>query len=160
MLDLQGGILLRRFLAAIVCITILFAFTGCGGSAKKTYHDGVYTARFKNYDSYGYKDFVRVEVKDGVVTHIDFNGINELGELKTDDKDYESQMTSVRDTNPKRYTADLINQMLDKENINEVDDVAGATWSSACFKKLYSELEQRMVAGDTTLLEVDNVPEK
>lgn len=142
-------------LALIICT---FALTGC--SSDKTYQDGIYTAQFREYDSYGYKDFLTLTVQDGVVTEMVYDAVNEQGAMRTDDQKIQQDMSAVRDTYPKKYTADLVNQYLEKQDIGEVATIAGASWSSESFKTLFLALEPQMEKGDTTLLSIDNVPEK
>lgn len=152
----------KKMRIIVPILFLIFALFACGKStAPQTLVDGTYTAEFKDYDSYGYKDYIIVEVKDGVVAKVQYNGINADGMLKTEDEKYQSSMEKTQDTYPKRYTADLANQLLEKGEIAKVDDIAGASWSSECFKALYNALLQKnMPAGDVSLLVVDNVPEK
>lgn len=154
---------MRKIGAMILASMLLvWGMTGCGGQQQATeLVDGTYTAEFKEYDSYGYKDYVRVTVEGGVVTQVEYNGVNADGDLKTADEKYQSDMEKTQDTYPARYTADLANQLLEKGTIDQVDDIAGATWSSECFKALYKALAaDNMVTGSTETLLVDNVPEK
>ena len=145
-----------------VFLLLVFGLFGCGGQQQeKPLVDGTYTAEFKEFDSYGYKDFIQVVVQDGTVVKVEYNGRNADGGLKTADEKYRSDMEKTQDTYPGRYTADLGNQLLEKGAITQVDDIAGATWSSECFKALYTALAQNnMTTGDTAPLLVDNVPEK
>ena len=150
---------LASFIAAsLLCCVLLVS---CKGEASsKQYHDGVYTAEFENYDSYGYKDFIRVTVEDGAVEKVEYDAVNSDGQLRSMDGDYEKRMQSQQDTYPQKYSADLVNQFMENGAIDEVDDVAGASWSSACFRALYKALEMQMLNGETDLLLVANVPEK
>lgn len=141
----------------LICLSLL---GGCGKQESKVFVDGTYTAEFENFDSYGYKDFIEVSVKDGVVTDVRYDGKAEDGALKTADEKYESDMQALNDTYPSKYTADLENQYLEKQNIDGVDALAGATYSSDSFKALFTALEVQMQAGDTTPLVVENVPVK
>ncbi len=147
----------------VICLLMTGLMTAlslaaCGGPA--TYQDGTYAAEFREYDSYGYKDFLRVTVKDGAVTEVVYNAHDANGALKTDDADYASRMASVQDTNPERYTADLQNQLLQAQSIEDVAVIAGATWSSECFSVLFTALEESMYGGSSGLVLVDNVPER
>lgn len=152
----------RKTLKYVVIFLILLTFFGCTQQKKQqALVDGTYTAEFKDYDAYGYKDFITVEVENGLVVKVQFDGKNAEGALKTGDEKYQNDMEKTQETAPKRYTADLSNQLLEKGDIAQVDDIAGATWSSECFKALYNALLQaNMATGDTATLLVDNVPEK
>lgn len=150
--------MLRKISAAFTVLACVLVLAGCGG--EKVYQDGIYSAQFKEYDSYGYKDFLTVTVKDGAVTEMVYNGISEDGTLRTDDSKLQNDMESTQGTYPKKYTSDLVNQFLEAQDIKGVDAVAGASWSSESFKTLFKELEDSIYKGDTALVEVDNVPEK
>lgn len=147
----------RALLVAALCIGLL---AGCAKPKEKVFTDGTYKAEFAEFDSYGYKDFVEVKVESGVVTDIRYNGMNAEGHLKTEDLNYESDMQSLQDTWPVKYTTDLQNQYLEKQGIAGVDALAGATYSSDSFTALMTALEDAMVEGNTETLVVENVPVK
>lgn len=155
---------MRKFtLAAMAMAFGLLLLSSCGViSQSGTYQNGVYRAEFEGYDSYGYRDFIEVTVQDGTVTAIVYNGVNEEGTLKTEDEKYATDMqAAVHDTYPQKYTSDLINQMLEKQDIEKVDILAGATYSSQSFKTLFNALRQNMLAGNEETVVVANIaPQK
>lgn len=150
---------MRRFaavlLAVLLCVGLL---AGCKDDA--AYADGTYYAEFEEFDSYGYKDYMRVTVEDGVVTALEYNAVNADGTLRTQDDKYRQNMESVNETYPEKYTADLVNQFMESKDIDKLDAIAGATWSSDSFKALYKALQLNMAVGDTSTQLVENVPEK
>ncbi|MGL4667538.1 MAG: FMN-binding protein [Saezia sp.] len=142
----------------VMVFTLLLTTTGC---AKEQYfQDGNYTAEFAGFDSRGYKDFLRVTVKDKLVTHIEFDAMNKDENLKSQDTKYEADMKKVQSTYPTKYSADLINQYLDVQYITKVDAIAGATYSSDGFIALFTALEKNMLKGNTEKVVVENVPIK
>ncbi len=154
---------MQRCLAACAAFMFLaFGLCACGAQEKDVqWVDGTYTAEFKEYDSYGYKDYLVLTVQDGGITAVEYDGKNAEGTLKTAEEKYGADMEKTQGTSPVRYTADLGNQLVEKGLIDQVDDIAGATWSSECFKALFNALaENSLPSGDTSLLLVDNVPEK
>lgn len=146
---------ITAFCALLLCCVLL---PGC--SADEVYQDGQYTAQFKEYDSYGYKEYLTATVAGGEVTELVYNAVDEDGGLRTEDEKYRQNMESAVDNYPEKYTKDLVNQLLETQDIEAVDNVAGATWSSHSFKALYTALEVQMLAGNTATTLVDNVPEK
>lgn len=144
-------------LCAALLVATAFVLAGCG-EEEKTYSDGVYSAEFVDFDSYGYKDFMRVTVTDGVVVELLYDGLNPEGGLKSEDEKYQADMEAVQQTYPKKYTSDLVNQYLENHDIGKVDTVAGATYSSDSFRALFTAIEESMVAGSTDPLVVENVP--
>ena len=119
---------MQRFGALVLAVLLsTLGFAGCGkGQQGKKLVDGVYRAEFKDYDSYGYRDYVQVTVEDGTVVKVEYDGTNTEGNLKTKDEKYQKDMEKTQDTNPTRYTSDLTNQLMEKGSIDQVDDVAGA----------------------------------
>lgn len=145
---------LGMFLLAALTLVLLLA--GC--AQEQYFHDGTYTAEFEDFDGRGYKDYIRVTVKDKVVTSIEYDAVNEEGALKSADEKYASDMQKVQDTYPDKYTADLINQYMEAQSISGVDALAGATYSSDAFTALFTELEKSMLSGDTETVTVANIP--
>ncbi len=141
----------------MVCFVCVLGMAGCAGEAQ--YRDGTYMVEFRDFDGYGYKDFMRATVEGGEIVQLEYNATNSDGTLRTEDADYEERMSLVQDTYPARYTGDLVNQYMSSGSIDEVDTVAGATWSSECFRALFEALEVQIQAGDTSVVQVDNVPE-
>lgn len=152
---------MHRKLAVLLSLVLgVLLFAGCTDLGSKTYMDGTYYAEYVDFDSYGYKDYLWVTVEDGAVKSIEYNGKNEDGLKKTDDEKYQSEMQAVLDTYPRKYTADMVNQYLEKQDIDAVDTLAGATYSFESFKALFLALEPQMVKGDTTAIAVPNIPVK
>ncbi len=143
------------FFTATFCVLLLAA---CSGG--KTFKDGVYHAEFETYDSRGYKDFIDVTVQDAKVTTISYDARAEDGSLRTGDAKYQKDMEAVQETYPARYSQDLVNQYLEDQNIDGVDTVAGATYSTESFIALFKALEPNMVSGNTDPLTLPNIPEK
>lgn len=132
-------------------LAIALVFTGCGSKNNPTtYKDGTYTAEFDQYDGDGYKTQLIVTVQDGEVSKMVFDAINANGELKSQDQKMNEQMQQVQGTNPTQYAQDLINQFMAQNDIDKVDDVAGATVASQSFKTLFKALEKNMASGDET----------
>ncbi len=142
----------------IACLLFVGLLAACGGS--KVYQDGEYRAEFAKFDSYGYKDYLTLTVEDGSITKVEYNARDAEGLLRTEDEKYAQEMEAVRETYPELYTTNLINQLLEKQDIEKVDMIAGATYSSDSFKALFTALEENMQEGNTELLLVENVPTK
>lgn len=139
---------MRRFMAVLlVALFCGFALFAC--SSETEYKDGTYRAEYSAYDTYGYKAYLVVTVQGGVVTAMEFDAVMEDGSLKSQDENYQKDMESVQGTYPAKYSADLVNQYLTTKNINEVDDIAGATEASQSFKSLFAALEPSMISGNT-----------
>ena len=151
-------------IAKLLCVAVLclFAFSACSESALTNLKDGSYRAEYKNFDAYGWKDFIEVTVVDGEISELVFDAVNiKDGSLKSEDEAYKKQMEPIVGTYPAKYNADLINQFLESGKISAVDVVAGATQSTGSFKTLLTNIVPNIKAGNTeTVLVDDFVTEK
>lgn len=151
------------FMAMLLSFVLMAGCSNKGpaaGSNGAAYVDGVYNAEFAEFDSNGYKDTLKVEVKNGVVESMLYDAVNKEGGLKTQNEAYRKEMEAMQDTYPAKVAADLVNQYLEHQDINKVNMVAGATYSSESFIALYKALAANMQKGDTSLVVVENTPER
>ena len=151
-------------LAKIICIAALclFAFTACSESSFTNLKDGTYRAEYKNFDAYGWKDFIEVTVTEGEISQLVYDAVNiEDSSLKSEDEAYKKQMEPIVGTYPAKYTKDLINQFMENNTISAVDVVAGATQATGSFKTLLTNIAPSLQDGNTeTVLVDDFVAEK
>lgn len=94
--------------------------------------DGIYTGRSPE-DAYDYAHSVTIEIKNEKIISIDYNEIKEMNKGKEEDKAYNEEM-SVTGTSPSIAYPMMENQMLDKQNMNSIDAVSGATYSLYRFR--------------------------
>lgn len=145
---------LIKLLAVVACV---LAFTACAEESFTNLQDGTYRAEYKNFDVYGWKDYIEITVEDGEISELVFDAVNmENDTLKSEDENYKTQMEPIVGTYPAKYNADLINQFLESGKISAVDVVAGATQSTGSFKTLLTNIVPNIKAGDTTVVLVDD----
>ena len=141
----------------LVAIISLFSLTACTDDTLKNLKDGEYRAEYKNFDVYGWKDYIEITVVDGEISKLVFDSTNIDGtKLKSEDESYKQQMEPIVGTYPAKYNKDLINQFLESEKISAVDIVAGATISTGSFKTLLTNIAPSLKSGDTNLVLVDD----
>ena len=139
---------------AVMCLT---AFTACAEASFNNLKDGTYRAEYKNFDAYGWKDFVEVTVTDGEISELVFDSVNiDNGKLKSEDESYKQQMEPIVGTYPAKYSKDLINQFMESNKVSAVDVVAGATQATGSFKTLLTNIAPNLQSGDTGLVLVDD----
>ena len=145
---------LIKLLAVVVCV---FAFTACSEASFTNLQDGTYRAEYKNFDVYGWKDYIEITVENGEISGLVFDAVNmEDGSLKSEDGSYKSQMEPIVGTYPAKYNTDLINQFLESGKISAVDVVAGATQSTGSFKTLLTNIVPNIKEGNTEIVLVDD----
>lgn len=122
--------------------------------------DGTYTLVEKNFDSRGWKTEFSITVVDGKITESTFDNVNEAGEKKSEDADYQTRMADQVGVGPADYFPQLNNQLIETQDPEAVEVVTGATHSSDTFKEYAPMLIEAAEAGDTTTIEIDNVVEE
>ena len=128
---------MKKFIKLMAVVICVFAFTACSEASFTNLQDGTYRAEYKNFDVYGWKDYIEVTVENGEISELVFDAVNiEDGSLKSEDENYKSEMEPIVGTYPAKYNTDLINQFLESGKISAVDVVAGATQSTGSFKTL------------------------
>ena len=148
-----------KILAVVICV---FALTACSEASFTNLQDGTYRAEYKNFDVYGWKDYIEVTVVDGEISELVFDAVNmDNDRLKSEDESYKSQMEPIVGTYPAKYSKDLINQFMESNTISAVDVVAGATQATGSFKTLLTNIAPSLADGNTeTVLVDDFVAEK
>ena len=148
---------MKKLITFILMAVCLLGLTACSEATFTNLQDGTYRAEYKNFDVYGWKDYIEVTVEDGEIASLVFDAVNmEDGTLKSEDESYKNQMEPIVGTYPAKYNADLINQFLESGKISAVDIVAGATQSTGSFKTLLTNIVPNIKAGDTTVVLVDD----
>jgi major membrane immunogen (membrane-anchored lipoprotein) len=84
-------------------------------------------------DNYGYRHEVIFEMKNGKMISIDYDEINKDGHAKQHDEDYCKQMLQSGTTPAIAYPV-YENQMLKKQDFNQIDAVSGASYSDYRFR--------------------------
>lgn len=140
--------------AAVLMAAVMMV--GCSGSA--SFKDGTYKATAKNA-SHGWTDYLEVTVKDGKITAVDYDSLDEAGNRKSESQEYEDQMKGYgSEIGPMEFFPEYEQKLLDNQTA-DFDAVAGATTSGNSLKELFDQLRKNMVNGDTTEVIVDNVVE-
>ena len=149
---------MKKFIKILLILAIaVFTLTACASDTLSNMKDGHYRAEYKNFDAYGWKDYIEVTVKDGEISELIYDSVNmETGALKSTDESYKSQMEPIVGTYPAKYTKDLINQFLESKTISSVDIVAGATQATGSFKTLLTNIVPSIQEGNTKLVLVDD----
>ena len=94
--------------------------------------DGIYTGE-SPYDAYDYNHFVTIEIQNEKIISVDYNEIKKDGIGKEEDEPYNKEM-SISGTTPAVAYPAMENQLLEKQNMNSVDAVSGATYSLYRFR--------------------------
>ncbi|HHY41268.1 MAG TPA: FMN-binding protein [Thermoanaerobacterales bacterium] len=144
-------------IVVLVALLIITLVAGCGGKKQQeqtppdqssqqqpaeeqvSYDDGVYFAQKADFDDHGWKAMATVIVKDGKITEVFYDEINEEDTLKSFDPEYAANMKNKSGTTPLDAYNKLEQDLIAKQNPEQVDAVTGATHSSDTFKELVKE---------------------
>lgn len=125
--------------------------------------DGTYTLEEKNYYN-GYRAVFSIVVKDGKVVESNYDNVNEAGESKANDKEYNEMMKDKAGISPEEYIAQF-NEAFVKQMASEdatpgsIDVVSGATHSFHTFVLYAEQLINAAENGNTDTITVDNFVE-
>lgn len=100
------------------------------------YKDGTYTAEGDAFDEHGWKPIITVEVKDGKITSVDYDEVNEEGTSKETDEEYNTNMKEHSGIGPAEAFPQLEEELVEKQDVDAVDTVTGATSGSDNFKEM------------------------
>lgn len=177
----------KVFSTATLMLASTFVLAACGGSGTETassesaatssevssevssemssvveggLQDGTYTLTEKNFDTRGWKTEFSITVVDGKITASTYENVNEAGDKKSEDAEYQANMTGKVGVGPADYFPALNGQLVEKQDPDAVEVVTGATNSSETFKKYAKQLVEAAKVGETAPIEVDNVVEE
>lgn len=111
--------------------------------------DGVYTASYDNFDSYGWKAQVEIEVKESKIANVKFDYVNKDGALKSKDEAYKAAMEPVAKISPEKAFNELQAALVTSQDAATVQAVAGATVSSNDFLALAAKALEAAATGAT-----------
>lgn len=174
----------KKWLLSVVSLLFAFGLAACGGNddagdnngdkdndknnaAKDEqedkelvggapFQDGSYTLEELDFDENGWRVIFTLTVDDGKISKSDYNYVNENGDLKSEDDNYQELMSSKTGVGPQDYLPNLNGQLVDKQDPMQVDVVTGATHSSEKFMNYAQQLVQAAQKGDTTKIEIHN----
>lgn len=136
-----------RFKTVVLFLLLLFVmtFAGCGSSG--SLKDGYYTAEMADF-SFGWKEYLVIQVSHGNIVSAEFNAKNESGFIKAWDNTYMKNMITLQGTYPNKYTREYVQQLLEQQADIQVDVVTGASTSGANFVKLVEAVLEQAAKGD------------
>ncbi|MDD2954925.1 MAG: FMN-binding protein [Oscillospiraceae bacterium] len=147
-------------ISLLLAAAMLAAAAGCAGNgssssegAETAYADGVYEAQMPEYE-YGWKEYGRITVENGVITKVEYDGISESGALKSQDEAYKTAMSQGNEANglpgvyPEQAYAQLLESFRESYDASEVETVAGATTSSGNFARIMGRIMEMVEDGE------------
>ncbi|MBF0779263.1 FMN-binding protein [Streptococcus cuniculi] len=160
-------------LKSVAVLTAAFALVACGAKeeAKNTtasssetavseskamaeLKDGTYSAE-SDADDRGYKIVHTITVKDGKITESTFDYEDKDGKMKSENEEYNKMMSEKAGVSAKEAIEKLNAGLVEKQDVEAVEVVSGATHTSEDFKKSTTALLAAAEKGDTAKVMLD-----
>lgn len=170
----KGDIKMKKLLTTLTISSALL-LTACGGDTEDVeepvndtedtteevveddgLQDGEYRIEDENFGDNGWKEALEIEVTDGEITDATWESINEDGENKIDDEDYQETMTETDGVGPQDFIPALEDSLLETQNPEDVEVVSGATHTSEKFQDYGEQLMDAAEEGNTETITIDN----
>lgn len=144
---------MKRLLGLMLLLLLICApLAACSNEA--VLQDGYYTAKASQY-SHGWKEYITIMVKDGSIVSVEYNAENSSGFIKSWDNAYMQTMLRVQGTYPNEYTRYYAGQLLEDQQADGIDALAGASSSHSSFQKLAAAVLEQARLGDSSVIQVD-----
>lgn len=146
-------IIKRKRIYSMLFILFCIGLSGCGKKEQEL-KDGYYTAEMSEYD-FGWKEFVSLCVSNGQLVSVEYNARNSSGFIKSWDMNYMRNMEAVTGAYPNMYTRTYAAEFLEKQKVEEIDAISGASSSWGKFKKLVNAALEQAEKGDNSIVIVE-----
>lgn len=118
--------------------------------------DGSYLLEEKNLDDNGWSVVFGMTVEGNQITESSYDYVNDAGELKTEDAEYQKAMEEKVGTGPAEYIPAYNQALVDAQDPSSVEVISGATHSHELFVEYAQQLVDAAAEGNTEKIEIDN----
>ncbi len=118
--------------------------------------DGTYRIEELNFGETGWKEALEMTVSGGEITDANWESVDEEGNNKIEDDNYQETMTGTDGVGPQDFIPALENSLVENQDPANVEVVSGATGTSEKFQDYAQQLVDAAEAGNTETIEVDN----
>lgn len=118
--------------------------------------DGTYRIEDQNFGETGWQEALEITVADGEITDANWESVDEEGNNKIEDEDYQETMTEQSGLGPQDFIPALEESLVENQDPSQVEVVSGATSTSEKFQDYASQLVEAAQEGNTETIQVDN----
>ena len=118
--------------------------------------DGTYRIEDQTFGETGWKEALEITVTNGEITDANWESVNEDGDNKIDDDDYQATMTETDGVGPQDFIPALENDLVDKQDPADIEIITGATGTANKFQDYARQLVEAAEEGNTDTIVVDN----
>lgn len=156
---------MKKLLVGLTLASSL-VLAACGGEETATeettqdgMQDGSYRIEELNFGETGWKEALEISVADGEITDANWESVNEDGENKIEDDNYQETMVGTDGVGPQDFIPGLEDALVDAQDPADVEVITGATGTSEKFQDYAQQLVDAAEEGNTETIEVDNAAE-
>lgn len=154
-----------KIAALLLSVGVLMA--GCGSDqtsetsseATAGLTDGTYRVEDSDYGETGWIESLDVTVENGEITDAVWTSLDEEGNNKLDDENYQQTMSESDGVGPQDFIPELEQQLEEKQEPAEIEVVTGATGTSTKFQDYAQQAVDAAEEGNTETIVVDTATE-
>lgn len=117
--------------------------------------DGTYTLEETDYSN-DYRVVFSIVVKDGKIAESKYDNLNEAGESKVENADYNKMMVEKAGIGPEEFIPAFNEALIAAQNPVNIEVISGATHSFRAFQNYAQQLIQAAQAGNTETIVIKN----
>lgn len=117
--------------------------------------DGTYTLEETDYSN-DYRVVFSIVVKDGKIAESKYDNLNEAGESKAENADYNKMMVEKAGIGPEEFIPAFNEALIAAQNPVNIEVISGATHSFRAFQNYAQQLIQAAQAGNTETIVIKN----
>jgi len=121
--------------------------------------DGTYRIEETQAGGSGWQESLEMTVEGGEITDATFESVDEDGNQKIDDEEYQEMMAEASGVGPQEFIPALEDSFVETQSPEDVEVVSGATGTSEKVQDYGSQLVEAAQEGNTEMIEVDNAEE-
>lgn len=133
--------------------------TGTEEVATEGLQDGSYRIEDTEFGGTGWQEALEITVEGGEITDATWESVDEDGNNKIEDEDYQETMTTSDGVGPQDFIPALEDALVDAQDPAEVEVVSGATGTSEKFQDYAQQVVDAAAEGNTETIQVDNSEE-
>lgn len=118
--------------------------------------DGAYRIEDMEFGETGWQEALDITVEGGEITEATWESVDEDGNNKIEDDEYQETMTNVDGVGPQDFIPELEESLVAAQDPAEVEVVSGATGTSEKFQDYAQQLVDAAEEGNTETIQVDN----
>ena len=117
--------------------------------------DGTYTLEETDYSN-DYRVVFSIVVKDGKIAESKYDNLNEAGESKVENADYNKMMVEKAGIGPEEFIPAFNEALIAAQNPVNIEVISGATHSFRAFQNYAQQLIRAAQAGNTEVIKINN----